>query len=55
MTNLNNEIRKNQIKLITRDIVKEIKTKPGEACEILDSYCGYGFSEMIFELVDRLE
>jgi hypothetical protein len=50
-----NKILKNQIKLITRDIEKEIKERPDEAYDILNNYCGYGFSKMIFELVDSLE
>lgn len=55
MVNLNNEIVKNQIKLITKDIEKEIKERPHEACNILNSYYGCGFVKMIFELVDSLE
>ena len=55
MVNLNNEIIKNQIKLITKDVETEIKESSHKACDILNNYYGCGFTKMIFELVDSLE
>lgn len=55
MSNLNNEIIKNHIKLVARDIDKEIRDNPENACEILERYYGCGFVETIFSLVNTLE